>query len=185
MSEEEIGRKVGRAFQMIVLQKHRYPGVKGWELRRALGRDYMKYVEILSAEVSKLGLAIRNVTEEDDAQESEDKFDSARFFVVLRDQLPESQTGTLGMRIDDMAILAASVAYMIPRQGKVNRKHLEEMLREKFPRWKVQLNIDRFVRKGYLMEKDEVLSIGWRTKAEIDEKTLLNLVLSGDENPSQ
>lgn len=189
MSEEaEVSRKVGRAFQMLVLQKHRYPGVKGWELKKVLGKEYGKYVEILNAEISKLGLAVKTVSEdasEGVKPESEsERMDRARYFVVFRDSLSRSDAGTLGLRIDDIAVLAASVAYMIPRRGRARRRELEQILREKFPKWKVQLNLDRFIRKGYLLERDDdMLEIGWRTKAEIDHKTLLSLILS-EETPS-
>jgi len=180
MSEEaEVSRKIGKAFQMLVLQKHRYPGVKGWELRKVLGKDYTKYIDVLNIEIEKLGLTIKSVFEEEEEQRSEiEKLDSARFFVVFKDSLLGSEAGTLGLRIDDIAVLATSIAYMVPRQGKVRRKDLEQMLREKFPKWKVQLNLDRFIRRGYLLEKDDMLYIGWRTKAEVDQKTLLNLILS-------
>lgn len=180
MSEEaEVSRKVGRAFQMLVLQKHRYPGVKGWELRKVLGRDYMKYIEILNTEIARLGLAVKTVFEEvEERQPESERLDTARFFVVFKDSLSGSEVGTLGLRIDDIAVLAASIAYMSPRQGKVKRRDLEEILREKFPKWKVQLNLDRFIRRGYLLEKDDMLLIGWRTRAEIDQKTLLSLILS-------
>lgn len=201
MSDEaEVSRKVGRALQMLMLQKHRYPGVKGWELRKALGRDYQKYIEILNAEIFKLGLAVKTVEEDAEATKSEqERMDGARYFVIFKESLSGSDLGTLGMRIDDLAILAASIAYMIPRQGKVRRRELEQVLREKFPKWKVQLNLDRFVGKGYLMEGhdeggggassrgsrgggagggSDKLHIGWRTKAEIDQKTLLSLILA-------
>lgn len=178
MSEEaEVSRKIGKAFQMLVLQKHRYPGVKGWELRKVLGKDYTKYISILNIEIEKLGLTIKSVFEEEERSEIEE-LDSARFFVVFTDSLLGSEAGTLGLRIDDIAVLSTSIAYMVPRQSKVRRKDLEQMLREKFPKWKVQLNLDRFIRRGYLLEKDDMLYIGWRTKAEVDQKTLLNLILS-------
>ncbi len=182
MSEEaEVSRKVGRAFQMLVLQKHRYPGVKGWELKKVLGSDYNRYLEILDAEISRLGLAVKTVF--DDAEEGKpetesEKMDRARYFVVFRDSATAGDAGTLGLRIDELAVLAASIAYITPRQGGVRRRELEQMLREKFPKWKVQLNLDRFVRKGYLMENDDMLQVGWRTRAEIDRQTLLSLILA-------
>ncbi|MFQ5920634.1 MAG: hypothetical protein ACE5JV_01290 [Nitrososphaerales archaeon] len=188
MSEEaEISRKVGRAFQMLVLQKHRYPGVKGWELKKTLGKDYPKYIEILNEEISKLGLSVKTVFEdagEGKLESEQERMERARYFVVFgTSSISGSDAGTLGLRIDDIAVLAASLAYMIPRQGKARRREVEQVLREKFPKWKVQLNLDRFIRRGYLLETDDddhvdMLQIGWRTKAEIDQKTLLNLILA-------
>ena len=34
-----LERKVRKAFQTLLLQRGRNPGVKGWELKRHLGRD--------------------------------------------------------------------------------------------------------------------------------------------------
>jgi len=39
-----LERKVRRAFQVLVLQRGRNPGVKGWEMKRHLGRDYRKII---------------------------------------------------------------------------------------------------------------------------------------------
>ena len=39
-------------------------------------------------------------------------------------------------------------------------------------------DIDRFIRRGYLEEDDEgMLYVGWRTRAEVDQKALLGLLL--------
>ena len=52
------------------------------------------------------------------------------------------------------------------------------MLEEKFPRWRIESTIDRFIRRGYLSEDDEgLLYVGWRARAEIDQRTLLGLLL--------
>ena len=55
----------------------------------------------------------------------------------------------------------------------------EQFLREKFPKWRVEYSLDRYVKRGYL-EQDErtMLHIGWRTRAEVDEKTLMTMLLS-------
>ena len=51
-----LERKVRKAFQTLLLQRGRNPGVKGWELKRHLGRDYRKILEVLSGDVRALGL---------------------------------------------------------------------------------------------------------------------------------
>jgi hypothetical protein len=84
-----------------------------------------------------------------------------------------------GMRIDELAVLAASIAFLNAKQGRANRKEVERFLREKFPKWRVEYSLDKFIKKGYIEQSEELLQIGWRTKAEIDERTLLTLVLSG------
>ena len=39
-----LDRKTRKAFQVLLIQRGRNPGVKGWEMRRYLGKDYKKIV---------------------------------------------------------------------------------------------------------------------------------------------
>lgn len=186
LSEEaEVERKLKRASQLLLLQRHRSPGVKGWELKRALGRDYVKIVEVLRSRLAELGLDVKVVYEGSVKGEeaSGEDADRARFFVVLKGPLSHSDVVSSGWRIDDVAVLAAAIAHINSKQGKAPRKQVEELLREKFPRWKVDVNLTRFIRRGYLLEgeggdEEGMLYIGWRTRAEIDQKTLMNLILA-------
>jgi len=42
----------------------------------------------------------------------------------------------------------------------------------------VKLNIDKYVQQGYLGEDEQrVLFMGWRSRAEIDQKKLVDLVI--------
>ncbi|MBI4258679.1 MAG: hypothetical protein HY619_06970 [Thaumarchaeota archaeon] len=174
--EAEIQRKIRRAAQLLLLQRPRSSGVKGWELKRSLGKDYVKIVDLLKQELDKLDLEVKIMAE--DGESSED-YDKARFFVVMNRPPPLAELLTAGWRIDDLAILAATLAYTVSRHGKAPRKDVEQILRDKFPKWKIDLTLDRCVRLGYLIQSNEdVLSIGWRTRAEIDQKALMNMLLS-------
>ncbi len=182
MSEGEAAiyaRKVKRAAQLLLFQRHTMPGVKGWELRRALGKDYMKVLDLLSAEFDKLGLTVKALSESGKSLEKlgEGELDKATFFVTLKEPVGKLEA-TAGFRIDDIAMLAATVAYIVSRHGKAPRKEVEELLAEKFPRWRIELGLDRFVRRGYLVEDGGVLSLSWRSRVEIDSKALLSLILS-------
>ena len=43
----------------------------------------------------------------------------------------------------------------------------------------MEYSLDRYVKRGYLEQDDKsLLHIGWRTRAEIDEKTLMTMILS-------
>lgn len=181
MEEAEVHRKLVKATQLLILQRHRSPGVKGWELKRTLGREYTKIIEMLNTELNQLGLEVKIVQEESGkiGEASPEDLDRARFFIIIKGPLPPSELASSGWRVDDIAVLAASIAYINSRHGKAPRRQVEELLREKFPRWKVDMNLDRFIRRGYLIEDEgSVLYIGWRTRAEIDQKTLLNLILA-------
>ncbi|MEM2904142.1 MAG: hypothetical protein QW057_09605 [Candidatus Bathyarchaeia archaeon] len=178
-------RKMKRAAQLLFFQRHRRPGVKGWELKRALGRNYMKVVELLDAELEKLGLEVKAVQEEGLSLEkpSPEELDRARFVLRLRDPLTATDARLSGWRIDDIAALAATVAYIISRQGKALQRDVERLLEAKFPRWVVQYALERFLRRGYLTRDESgMLYLGWRSRAEIDQKLLLNLIM-GEEAP--
>ncbi len=168
-----LERKVRRAFQLLVLQRGRNPGVKGWEMKRHLGRDYRKIVEVLSEDVAPMGLEVYEVKGVDETE------DSSRFLLRFKESPTVSEAETAGIRIDDLAVLAATIAFINSKQGRVARREVEHFLREKFPKWRVEYSLDRYVRRGYL-EQDErtMLHVGWRTRAEVDEKTLMTMILS-------
>jgi hypothetical protein len=84
----------------------------------------------------------------------------------------------VGWRIDDLAGLAIAISHIISNKGKAPRKEVEELLREKLPNWKVGLNIDRYIRYGYLtQDESEQLYLDWRTRAEVDQRALIDSLL--------
>lgn len=183
MSEEaEFRRKIKKAAQVLLLQRHRLPGVKGWELKRSIGKDYLSAIGVLREDLEKYGLDVKAISEDGSALDfnRESDADRAKFFIITKEPLGASDMLSGGWRIDDLACLAASLAYMLAHRGKVARKDLEKLLNEKFPRWRTDLNLDRFIRRGYLNEEGSMISMGWRSRAEVDEKTLLSLILAGD-----
>ena len=168
-----LERKVRKAFQVLVLQRGRNPGVKGWEMKRHLGRDYRKIVEVLSEDVSALGLEVFEVKGADGTD------DSSRFLLRFKEPPTVSEAETSGIRIDDLAVLAATIAFINSKQGRAARREAEQFLREKFPKRRVEYSLDRYVKRGYLEQDDRtMLHVGWRTRAEVDEKTLMTMILS-------
>jgi hypothetical protein len=168
-----LERKVRRAFQVLVLQRGRNPAVKGWEMKRYLGRDYRKRIEVLSEDVSGLGMEVFEVKGADGTD------DSSRFLLRFKEPPTVSEAETSGIRIDDLAVLEATIAFVNSKQGRAARREVEQFLREKFPKWRVEYSLDRYVKRGYLEQDDRaMLHIGWRTHAEVDEKTLMTLILS-------
>jgi hypothetical protein len=173
--------KMKRAVHMLFYRRHKKPGVKGWELRKALGSDYPKVLKILDDYLKALDLQVKTVFEGEKALEkpSLEDLDKARFYITLRGDLTPKEAKMIGWRIDDLAGLAITIAYIISKRGKVPRKEVEELLRDKLPGWKVGLNIDRYIRYGYLtQDENEQLYLDWRTRAEIDEKALIDMLLS-------
>ena len=168
-----LERKMRKAFQVLVLQRGRNPGVKGWELKRHLGRDYKQIVEVLSEDVSPLGMEVFEV------KGPEGTDDTSRFLLRFKEPPTVSEAETSGIRIDDLAVLASTIAFVNSKQGRAARREVEHFLRDKFPKWRVEYSLDRYVKRGYLEQDDRgLLHIGWRTRAEVDEKTLMTMILS-------
>jgi hypothetical protein len=172
--------KLKRATHMLFYKRHKKPGVKGWELRKTIGADYMKVLKILDDYLKPLDLQVKTVFEEEKQVEkpTQEQLDKARFLIELRGELTPKETKMIGWRIDDLAGLAIAIACIISKKGKSPRKEVEELLREKLPGWKVRINIDRYVRYGYLAEDEaEQLYLDWRTRAEVDQNALVDLLL--------
>jgi hypothetical protein len=168
-----LDRKTRKAFQVLLLQRGRNPGVKGWEMRRYLGKDYKKILEVLSEDLKPLGLEVHLVP----GPEGTD--DSTRFLLRFRDPPTLGEAETAGFRIDDLAVLAATIALVNSKQGRISRKELESFLKGKFPRWRIDYSVDRYIKRGYLdLDDKELVRIGWRTRAEIDERSLMTLILA-------
>jgi len=181
--------KVKRATHMLFYRRHQKPGVKGWELHKALGSDYPKVLEILDDQLKALDMQVKTVFEDEKAsgqKPSIEELDKARFFITLKGDLTPKEAKMIGWRIDDLAGLAVTISYIISRKGKAPRKDIETLLREKLPEWKVGLNIDRYIRYGYLLQdENDQLYLDWRTRTEVDQKELIKLLLRSDSTASR
>ncbi len=182
MSEDiaAIDRRVKRAAKLLFYKRHRQPGVKGWELRRTLGSDYPRIIELLNQRLESLDLQVNVVNESENApDQKETDLDKSRFYVTLKGSLPTSDLIMSGWRVDDIAALTVTVAYIISRGGRLARREVELILKEKFAGWRVDHNLNRFIRQGYLFQDEQgILFVGWRSRAEIDQNLLVKLILS-------
>lgn len=173
-------KRVKRATKVLFYKRHRQPGVKGWELKRSLGKNYRIIIDLLNRQLETLDLQVKIVYEtgEEPENPTDEQSDKARFYISLKEPLSTSDLVLSGWRVDDVAALTVAVAHIISKQGKASRKEVEQILREKFPKWRVDYNLNRFLRSGYLsQDDDDVLYLNWRARAEIDQKTLLKLIL--------
>lgn len=179
MTEEklvEVRQRLARAAQLLFYRHHMEPGAKRWELKKALGKDYEQVLKVFDDEISKLGLQLKQV------REGEEESESDRFYVIFKGYPSLTDVRTFGWRIDDMAMLTVALAHILAKGGKAPLKEIERVLEEKFPRWRMESTIDRFIRRGYLSEDEEgLVYIGWRARAEVDQKTLLGLLLGKEE----
>jgi len=181
-------RKLKRATHLLFYRRHRKPGVKGWELRKRLGSDYPKVLGLLDAYLEKLDLQVKTVFEGEKPAEKPtlEQLDRARFYITLRGGLTPKETKMSGWRIDDIAGLAIAISYIISKRGKAPRDEVEELLRDKLPGWRVDLNMDRYIRAGYLaQDENRQLYLDWRTRAEVDEKALIDLLLTAEKTEGE
>ena len=175
--------RLKRATHMLFYTRHRKPGVEGWELRKALGSDYPKVLKILGKYLKTLDLQVTTVFEEGKQVEkpTSEQLDKARFLITLRGEITADEAKMIGWRIDDLAGLAITIAYIIAKKGKAPQEEVERLLYDKLPRWRVDINIDRYIKSGYLTrDENKQLYLDWRTNAEVDQNTLIDLLLRAE-----
>lgn len=173
--KERYRLKVKRAAHLLLFRHHRKPGVWGWELKKVLGGDYPRVLEILDDYLSNIDLKVNKIFE---GEETEGPLDKARFYVILKGDLSPSEAKMCGWRIDDLAALGVIIAHIISKEGKANRREIEKLLKSKLPEWRVEQNIRKYIRLGYISE-DEAgnLYLDWRTNVEVNKESLIDLLL--------
>jgi hypothetical protein len=168
--------KLKRAMHLLVFRRGKMPGAKEWELKEKLGRNFEQVLAQLNQLLSDLDLEIKKVKEQSmqDTLHTGSPIDENRYYIALKGTMGLKEAKMIGWRIDNLAALAASVAYLLSKQGKAPRDDLEKLLAIKFGRWKAVTLVDIFLRTGYLEEDDAgVMSPGWRTRSEVDLKALM------------
>ncbi len=170
------GDRLKRAAHLLLFKRGRLPGAKSWELKSRVGEDYKEVLEQLNEILEAIDLEVKEVGEGEEG--------SSRFFVVLKGTIKPVEAKMMGWRIDNLAGLAITIAYIISKQGKALRKEVEELLSEKLGRWKAMTLLDIYERSGYIAEEEGLLSLGWRARAEVDLGRLMTSLLGGGQPPS-
>jgi hypothetical protein len=183
MQDKEVAQnfysdKLKRAIHLLLFRRGKMPGAKEWELKEKLGKNFEQVIEQLNQLLSELDLEIKKVKESSSMETTQEREihpgDMTRYYITLKGSLGLKEAKMIGWRIDNLAALAASIAYLLSKQGKAPRDDLERLLSNKFGKWKAVTLVDVFLRTGYLEEDDAgVTSIGWRTQSEVDLKTLM------------
>ncbi len=167
--EESVLRdKALRALRMLLVSRGR-PGLKGWELRRRLGPSYLKALEVLKVEAGKLGLELRVVEDEEGGGP-----DSARYLLVSTE--PASEVGS-PLTVVEAAALALIIALTYGGRGEAPLKEVQQALYSKLSKWRADQALYRLSRLGYI-EVDDVVRLGWRTRAEVDVGKLARALVS-------
>jgi hypothetical protein len=184
MSKRLFSDKIKRAAHLVFFRRGRKPGAKAWELRSKLGKKYEEVINQLNELIKDLDLEVKRVSDEETsvaaasavARRDETK---ERFVVSLKGSLTLTEAKLCGWRIDNLAGLAMSIAYIVSKQGKAPRKEVESILAYKFGKWRSMSMVDAFIRSDYLGEDESgLLYLNWRTYAEVDLKTLLTKLLA-------
>ncbi len=170
--------KLKRAVHLLLFRRGKIPGAREWEFKEKVGKNYEQVLAQLNGLLSELDLEVKKVaeppTEERAAEGGRAGIGEARYFVALKGTLGVKEAKMIGWRIDNLAALSASVAYLVSKQGKAGREDLEKLLAQKFGRWKALTLVDIFIRSRYLEEDDAgTMSLGWRTRSEIDLRALM------------
>jgi len=168
--------KLKRAVHLLLFRRGKMPGAKDWELKEKLGKNYEQVLGQLNQLLSELDLEIKKVKETPTGEITPEgaPLQEARYQVILKGTLGLKEAKMIGWRVDNLAALSASLAYLVSKQGKAPREDLEKLLAHKFGRWKAATLVDVFLRTGYLDEDDAgVMGLGWRTNSEVDLRALM------------
>src|SRR5208337_1866277 len=143
--------KLKRAVHLLLFRRGRIPGAKDWELKEKLGKNYEQVLEQLNQLLSELDLEIKKVKETSTGEITPEgaPLEEARYQVVLKGTLGLKEAKMIGWRVDNLAALSASLAYLVSKQGKAPREDLEKLIAHKFGRWKAATLVDVFLRTGY------------------------------------
>jgi hypothetical protein len=168
--------KLKRAIHLLLFRHGKMPGAREWELKEKVGKNYQQVLTQLNQLLSELDLEVKKVNEPQTGEVTPGgvPLDEARYYVALKGTMGVKEAKMIGWRIDNLAALSASVAYLVSKQGKAPREDLEKVLAVKFGRWKAATLVDIFLRTGYLDEDDAgVTALGWRTRSEVDLRALM------------
>jgi len=172
--------KLRRLTYLLFFKRHNYPGARDWELEKYLGRNYKDYINDFNEYIKPMGLTVKRMEVKED-----DKIVNYYFVVPTRRSLVKG----LKMHrwsIDEKAVLAIALSLALTNKDmKVKRRDVEELASLKIPEWRVKRAINRFIREGYLKEREDFLEIGMRSIFEIDLKRLSTLLLSSSEGSSE
>ena len=145
-SQRAYSKKVKDAVHLLFFSHHRLPGVRGWELKQELGYDWLQVLEVLDEQLKPFDLKVTRVLNDPDILDpTGSQLADARFYITMRGTVDQKTAKSIGWRIDDIAGLAVTIAYLISKQGKTSRIDVEKILSDKLPGWRVKMNLDRYI----------------------------------------
>ncbi len=172
--------KMKKAMLLLLIQRKSIPGASGYELKKNIGKKYLYVINLLDKELESYGLKVKISLPEDvkdPSNPSEEEYDRAHFYIIPREPILAYRIKG-PFNIEELGSLAACIIMSMAKAGNLNIKELEEMLESKISKFKVKRYIEKFRKLGYLRISEEgIVSLGWRTRAEIDLENLSKLLV--------
>ncbi|HEU17042.1 MAG TPA: hypothetical protein ENO38_05175 [Nitrososphaeria archaeon] len=165
----DLRDKALRALRMLLISRGR-PGIKGWELRRHFGPGYLRVLEVVKVEASKLGLELRSVEDEEGKGP-----DFARYMLVTSEAAAEVGSP---LTMVEAAALALIVTFVYGGRNEVPLKEVRQALYAKLNKWRADQALYRLSRLGYIEVDDDVVRLGWRTRAEVNVERLARVLVA-------
>lgn len=175
-SDEEIKQKADKVLKLLLIETSSLPGMKGWELKKHVGKEYTGAIKVAAVQAEELGMKIAVVPDEDDA----DNMDKARFVMMPKEPLSDLELSRW-MRVEEVAALAIIISEITIRSGGVQVQAVERLLVTKLPKWRVNQIISKLKRLGYIKEENGLLMKDWRSKLEIDDTGLIREIVTTKE----
>ena len=171
--------KMNRALHLLLVQRKSIPGATGYELKKFVGRKYLYIIRLLNSELESFGLRVKIVLPEDTQDQNnptEEEYLRARYYIVSNEPLL-SLNPKGSFNIEELGCLSATLIFILAKSDKANLKELETLLENKVTRSKSRRMIEKFRRLGYIeIDKDDIVKLGWRSKAELDIERLMKLL---------
>ncbi len=172
--------KLKRAVHLLFFKRGRKPGAREWELKTIVGKRHHEVLKNLNEILDEMDLEIHEFEEGAESKIEKSERESRRYLIRLKGTLQPKEAKLIGWRIDNLAALAIALSLVISKQGKAERDEIEHIVGEKLGKWRSMTLVDSMIRNGYLTEdKEGMILLGWRTKAEVDLKSLMTLLISG------
>jgi len=146
-------------------------------IKKHIGSKYPYILKLLDKELEDYGLKLKIVFDEnikDVNNPSLSDYDRAHIYIISSEPVYYNLKGQFN--IEELGCLAACIIFLISKSNNANLQELIDYLSSKIPKIKVKGFVEKFKRKGYLKIQNNIVSLGWRTKAEIDLDSLIKLL---------
>ena len=166
-----LSQAEARVLRLILFRRGMRPGATYEELEAVCQEDLDGVLRNLGDQLGQMGLEIISTEESDDVLGNSRR----RVFVRSREPLRSRELKLCGFDRRLLAALAVVACFMVNRGGRAKELEIVNLLKTKGISSR---KIERLVEAGYLARDGEMVSLGWRALAEIDQDQLRRLFIS-------